>query len=83
MRTHCIASTITKFESSGFLPLGSPEIPVYAAPFDNEEALHHRIVDACQTIFVYPGMCERMLRSMMRRVEVCIESHEVHFDYLL
>jgi hypothetical protein len=28
---------------------------VYAAPVDNEEALHHRIVDACQTICNYPG----------------------------
>jgi hypothetical protein len=28
--------------------------PVYAAPVDNEEALHHCIVDACQTICNYP-----------------------------
>jgi hypothetical protein len=39
---------------------------VYAAPVDNEEALHRRIVDACQTIGNYPGIFERMWRSMMR-----------------
>jgi hypothetical protein len=27
---------------------------VHAAPFDNEETLHRRIVDACQTIRNYP-----------------------------
>jgi hypothetical protein len=50
---------------------------VYAAPVDNEEALNHRIVDACQTI------PEQMRRSIMRHVEVCIESHEGHFGHLL
>jgi hypothetical protein len=29
---------------------------IYAVPFDNEEAFHHRIVDACQTIRIYPGI---------------------------
>jgi hypothetical protein len=29
---------------------------VYAAPVDNEEALHHRTVDACQTIRNCPGI---------------------------
>jgi hypothetical protein len=29
---------------------------VYAAPLDNEEALHHRSVHACQTIRIYPGV---------------------------
>jgi transposase len=56
---------------------------VYAAPVDNEEALHNRIVDACQTIRNYPGIFERMRRSMMRRVKVCIESHGGHFEQLL
>jgi hypothetical protein len=27
---------------------------MYAAPVDNEDALHHRLVDACQTICNYP-----------------------------
>jgi hypothetical protein len=49
---------------------------VYAASVDNEEALHHRIVDACQTIRNYPGIFEPMLRSMMRPGEACTESHE-------
>jgi hypothetical protein len=29
-------------------------------------------VDACQTIRNYPGIFERMLRSMMRCVHACI-----------
>jgi hypothetical protein len=33
---------------------------VYAAPVDNEEALHHRTVDACQTIRNCPGVFGRM-----------------------
>jgi hypothetical protein len=45
------------------------------APVDNEEALHHRTVGACQTIRNHSGICERMLRSTMRRVEGCIISH--------
>jgi hypothetical protein len=56
---------------------------VYADPVDNEEALHHRIVDVCQTICNYPGIFEQMRRSMMRRVEACIESHGGHFEHLL
>jgi hypothetical protein len=39
---------------------------VYAAPVDNKETLHHRIVDACQIIRSYPGVCERMRRYMWR-----------------
>jgi hypothetical protein len=56
---------------------------VYAAPVDNEVALHHRIVDACQTIRNYPAIFERMRRPMMRRVEACTESHGGHFEQLL
>jgi hypothetical protein len=33
---------------------GHIETPVYASPVENEETLHHRIVDACQTIRIYP-----------------------------
>jgi hypothetical protein len=29
---------------------------VYAAPVDNEEALHHRVVGACQTLRVYSAV---------------------------
>jgi hypothetical protein len=63
---------------------GHLKAPVYAALVDNEEALHHRIGDACQTItnYSYPGIFERMRRSMMRRVEACIESHGGHFEHL-
>jgi hypothetical protein len=33
---------------------------VYAAPGDNEEALHQCIVDACQTIHNYISVFEQM-----------------------
>jgi hypothetical protein len=55
---------------------------VYAPPVDNEEAPHHRIVDACQTIRNFPGIFERMRRSMMRRVEACTDYHRGHFEHL-
>jgi hypothetical protein len=42
---------------------------------DNEEKLHHRILDACQTICSYPGISERMWRSIMRRLEMSTEYH--------
>jgi hypothetical protein len=58
------------------------ETLVCAAPVGNEEALH-RIVDACQTICNYGGIFERMLWSMMRRIEVYFKSHEGHFEHLL
>jgi hypothetical protein len=44
-----MAFTLARFELSGFLPVGTPKSLVYAAPVDNEEALHHRIVGACET----------------------------------
>jgi hypothetical protein len=68
---------------SCLLPVGHLKPLVYAAPVDNEETLHRRIVDACQTIRNCTHIFERMLRSMTRRVEVwCIESHGGHFEHL-
>jgi hypothetical protein len=56
-----MAPTLTRFECSGFLPVGTPENP-------SDEA-HHRIVGARQNIPNYLFIFERMRRSMMRRVE--------------
>jgi hypothetical protein len=53
---------------------------VYAAPVDNEKALHHRIVNACQSISNYPDIFERKQRSMTRHVEACAEFHGGHFS---
>jgi hypothetical protein len=78
-----MTSTPTRFKPSEFLPAGTPKNLVYAAPVDNEETLHHCITDACQTIRNCPDVFERMLRSMMRRAEACIESHGGHFEHLL
>jgi hypothetical protein len=46
-------SMLAKFKSSGFDLWKYLKSLVYAAPVDNEEALH-RIVVACQTIRNYP-----------------------------
>jgi hypothetical protein len=78
-----MASTLARFESYGFLAVGTPKALVHAAPVDNEEAPHHRIVDACQTIRNYPGIFERMRRSMMRRVEACIKSHGGNSEHII
>jgi hypothetical protein len=45
-----------------FYPWGRLKTLVYeyAAPLDNEEALQHRVADACQTIRNCPGISERM-----------------------
>jgi hypothetical protein len=63
----------------GFYLWGHLKILVYAAPVNNKETVHHRIVDACQTILNYLGIIERLRRFMMRRVESWIEYHFVHF----
>jgi hypothetical protein len=55
---------------------------VYAAPVDNEVALHNRIVDACQIIRNYHGIFEQMRQSIVRGVEVYIESHGGYFEYI-
>jgi hypothetical protein len=39
-----MASTLPKFESSGFLPAGALKPLAYAVPIDNDEALHRRFV---------------------------------------
>jgi hypothetical protein len=61
-------------------PVGTPESLMYAAPVDNGGALHHRAVDASQSIRNCPSIFVRMRRSMMRRVEACIKSHEYNLS---
>jgi hypothetical protein len=56
---------------------------VYAAPVDNEEPLRNCIMAGCQTIGNYPGIFERMRRSVMRHVEMCVKLHGGHFEHLL
>jgi hypothetical protein len=75
--------SLPDFNSLDFYLWGNLRTLVYVAPFDNEETLHHRIVDACQTIHNYPGIFERRRRPMIRHVEACIESHGGHFEHLV
>jgi hypothetical protein len=63
-----MASTLAIFKSPGFHPWGHLKALVCAAPVNNEEALHNRIVDVRQTIRSCPDVSEHMRRSMMRRV---------------
>jgi hypothetical protein len=62
---------------------GSLKSLMYVVPDDNGETLHHRIVDACQTIRNCPGIFARMRRSMVRRVKACVESHGGHLEHVL
>jgi hypothetical protein len=49
-----MASMLTRFQSSGCVPVGTPKTLVYGTPVHNEEALHHHTVDACQDSCNYP-----------------------------
>jgi hypothetical protein len=71
----------TRFESSGFLLVGMPTNLVYAAPVENEEALHCT-VDACHTIRHYPSIFEQMQQYMMRCVKAYIEYHGIQFEHI-
>jgi hypothetical protein len=51
-----MTATLARFEFSRFLQVGTPKILLHAGPDDDEEALHHRIVAACQIIRNYPGI---------------------------
>jgi hypothetical protein len=53
---------------------GNVKCLVYAAPVDNEEALHHRFTDDFQTIRNTPAS---------GRVEPCIGFQGGHFEHLL
>lgn len=68
------------FTSPDFFLLGHIGTLVYAAPIHNGEALHHLIVDVCQTRN-YPATFERIQHAVMGRVEVCIEGE--YFKYFV
>lgn len=57
--------------------------PMYAAPVDNQEALHYRIVNIYQTIRLHLGILERMRPSMMKGIGACIVSHGRYFKHIL
>jgi hypothetical protein len=76
-RTHCRPPRSTPDLNLLDLHLwGHLKTLVCAAPLDNEEALHHRTVDACQAIRNCPGIIALMWLSMIRRVEACIGSQK-------
>jgi hypothetical protein len=61
---------VARFKSSKFLPVETPKSIAYAAFVENEEALHHRNVDVCQTVRTYPGVFERIRGSTTRIIEM-------------
>jgi hypothetical protein len=77
-----MASTLTGSQSSGFLTVGTPEIPCVCSSCRQRRGTSPSHCGACQTIRIYPGIFERIRRSMMKRVEASIESHG-HFERLL
>jgi hypothetical protein len=78
-----MASPLFRFESLDIYLWGHLKTLVSAASVDNEEALHHRTVDGCQTIRNYTSIFERVRRSMLRCVETCIEFHGKHFEHFI
>jgi hypothetical protein len=56
---------------------------LYSAPIENEEIVHQRIFDGCQTMRNRPGMSESMRQSLNRRIHVCIDLVGGHFEHLL
>jgi hypothetical protein len=75
-----MASTLARFESSGCLPVEASTNSYAAAPVDKKDTFQHRIVDAWQASRNYPGIFEPMWRPILRRVEVCIQSHGGHIS---
>jgi hypothetical protein len=51
-------------------------------PVDNKEALCSYLMDTCQTIHNNNGIFEQVQWSMMRHVEVSIDSRDAHFEHL-
>jgi hypothetical protein len=47
-----MAPMLARFESSGFLPMGTTKTLVYATLVDNHQVLQHHSVDACHTICI-------------------------------
>lgn len=78
-----MASTLTRSESSGFLPVGIAKNSCVCSSVDNEEVLHYCTVDACHTIHNHTDIFERKRRSMMRHVEAHTESHRGHSEHLV
>jgi hypothetical protein len=79
-----MASTHTIFGSSGVFNCGDTKKPLCTQfPLTTNNKRHQRIVDTVKTISNYPDIFERMWRSMMRPVEVCIEFNGGYFKHLL
>jgi hypothetical protein len=60
-----------------FYVWGHLNIILCAVPVDNEEALHHRTVDAYQTIRNYPGIFEMgdVMRRALNLMEVILSTY--------
>jgi hypothetical protein len=79
-RTHCMASMLARFESSELLPVGHLRVCSSCWQRRGTSSSHWGCLSDCPQL---PGILERMRRSMMGRVEACIESHGGHFEHLV
>ncbi|KAJ4431746.1 hypothetical protein ANN_20350 [Periplaneta americana] len=56
---------------------------VYGADIPDQETLHRRVMEACETIRHHPGVFERVRQSIIRRVHACLEARGGHFEHWL
>ena len=56
---------------------------VYATSIENAEIPRNRIEQGSRQIRETPGMTERVIRSMTRRVQACLQMQGSHFEHLL
>jgi hypothetical protein len=61
-----MAFSLTRFESFGFLTVGTPKNLVYASPVDNEERLSH-----CGCLSDYPQLPRHLLTNTAVHNETC------------
>ena len=56
---------------------------MYLPLIEDEETLHQRDFDPCQTIRKRSGTLGRVRHAMIRRVHACLDSGGGHFENLL
>ena len=78
MKALCMAFSITRFKSPGFLLWGHLKSIVHGEPVPDVQTLQKRVYEACDPIRTQPGTFERLRQSMMRRVHAWIASHGGH-----
>jgi hypothetical protein len=63
-----MTTALARLQSPGLSSVGTPKSFAFAVPVNNKKALHHRNVDAYQTILNYWHLSQ-MPWTMVKRVE--------------